>query len=83
MQACKSVVHASESVELIMLPAGTMVQHQQALEAPAAPCKLHRKWLDVFLSPMDVASPESACTSNSSRDGAELLPVHPRVHPSS
>jgi len=45
--------------------------------ALAVPCK-HRGWLDTFLSPVDVHvdSPESACTSNSSRDGAEQL-VHP------
>ena len=55
-----------------MLPAGSV--------ALAAPCK-QRGWLDTLLSPVDVDSPEIACTSNSSRDGAELLPVRPGPPP--
>lgn len=55
-----------------MLPAGPV--------ALATPCK-QRGWLDTLLSPVDVDSPEIACTSNSSRDGAELLPVRPGPPP--
>ena len=51
--------------------------------ALAVPCK-HRGWLDTLLFPdpvdVHVDSPESACTSNSSRDGTEQL-VHPRPIP--
>ena len=51
--------------------------------ALAVPCK-HRGWLDTLLFPdpvdVHVDSPESACTSNSSRDGTEQL-VHPSPIP--